>query len=173
MLVDRCRTNLFPNGARPVFRFLVRLLEKLEGEHGHVHQAHGYAHVQAHTHSYSSAGVDVRGSHSHANSARGASGSAASSAPGSELLGVFKALNRNILLLLGNNAYGSEPDLVLTFNALIRNQRIVFSPANNDHEFIFSLCYQLYKYLLADSKVLREPAIIVSFVYIKTIGMLF
>jgi hypothetical protein len=79
---------------------------------------------------------------------------------------IFKALNRNITLLLGNSSYGSEPDLVLTFNAIIRNQRIVFSPLNTDHEFIHCLCYQLYKFLLADSKVLREPALVVSIFFI-------
>jgi hypothetical protein len=146
LLVDRCRTNLFPNGARPVFRFLVRLLEKLEGEQ-----------LLDATRTNSAVTAPAR----IGNIGSSSSGSIAISRD-PDLVVIFKALNRNILLLLGNSAYGTEPDLVLTFNAVIRNQRIVFSPLNNDHEFIFCICYQLYKYLLADSKVLREPALTVS-----------
>lgn len=164
LLVDRCRTNLFPNGARPVFRFLVRLLEKLEGEQTHHTQSHTSAHYHT-QHAYSSVGTERTShssSHSSSSSSRAREGSSSSSNPNLDLVPIFRALNRTILLLLGNTSYGTEPDLVLTFNAIIRNQKVVFSPLNVDHDFIFSLCYQLYKYLLADSKVLREPALVVS-----------
>jgi hypothetical protein len=152
LLVDRCRTNLFPNGARPVFRFFVRLLEKLEGEHSHTTDPSPRPNTSGST-------LSARGTGSLGGVG---SGGIPTASRDSDLVVIFKALNRNINLLLSNSAYSSEPDLVLTFNAIIRTQRIVFSPLNTDHEFIFCLCYQLYKFLLADSKVLREPALVVS-----------
>lgn len=150
LLVDRCRTSLFPNGARPVFRFLVRLLEKLEGD----------IVVSMPT------GLTRGASVSLDNSGRTGSMSATrtlAATKDSELTPIFKALNRIIILLLANTAYGAESDLVLTFNNIIHNQKIVFSPYNHDNEFMYCLCFHLYKYLLADSKVLRETSLTVSY----------
>ncbi len=135
MLVDRCRTNIFPNGARPVFRFFVQLLEKLEGDH------HSATSLRAEGRSMTLTGPNPNLSRD------------------PDLVPIFKALNRVIILLLGNKSYGSEGDLLLTFNRIIHNQKIVFSPINTDHEFIFCLCFHLYKYLLADKQELRDTAL--------------
>ncbi|EGC32207.1 hypothetical protein DICPUDRAFT_155867 [Dictyostelium purpureum] len=60
---------------------------------------------------------------------------------------IYRSLNR-IILFLANNT--SDTDLQFVTNHIINHQRIIFSENNLDNEFVFALCYSLYKHITSD-----------------------
>ena len=69
---------------------------------------------------------------------------------------MYRALNRIIIHLLGVPYGRTREDFLSVIQSIVFHQRVVFSPHNQDSEFIHCLCYVLYKFLLDDNRRLRE-----------------